>query len=350
VCWLAGLALASVPVVYVASSTSMDYVWALGGLMASACALTRERRVLAGILLGLAIGCRITTVVFGLPLAVLAVAGAPRGRRARAALALLAPAAVVALLAYAPVLAQARWSFDVVSFLRYQGERIAGFAPSPAEFTLRRATLEVWGALGCSALVLGGLAVALPRLRRTGGLGASLRDPLALSALVAVPLGLALFLRLPHEAAYLIPCVPFVLWLYAALLRPRAFACLCLALLPAAWIDWSDGAMRGGAVPSEHRARRDDARFTQRALDELRALERPAKVAAGRWYMKLEQQGAGRAIGWAEIVMNVRDETQVAVYRQRGFELYYVPGAEDDNLLHVGFDLTTHGFAPLFRR
>jgi hypothetical protein len=46
----------------------------------------------------------------------------------------------------------------------------------------------------------------------------------------------------------------------------------------------------------------------------------------------------------------VRDATQVEVYRQRGFELYYLPGAQDDNLLHAGLDLAAHGFAPWFER
>jgi hypothetical protein len=346
-CWLAGLALASVPVVYVESTTAMDYVWALAGLTASAYALTRERRVLAGVLLGLAIGCRVTTAGCALPLAVLAAASAPPGRRARDVLALLAPAAAVGLLAYSLVLAQERWSFDVARFLRYQSARVADFPPPPWRITLRRATLEVWGALGGVALALAALALALPRVRRAG-FAASARTPLALASLVALPLGAALFLRLPHEAAYLIPSVPFVLWLQAALLRPRAFACLCLALLPAAWIDWGEGAPRAGALVRDQRARRDDVRFTQRCLDGLRALERPAKVVTGRWYMKLEQQALGRAIGRAEIVMNVRDATQVEVYRQRGFALYYLPGADEDNRLHAAFDLGAHGFAPLF--
>jgi hypothetical protein len=53
---------------------------------------------------------------------------------------------------------------------------------------------------------------------------------------VAVLAYAALFLRLPAESAYLIPAVPFVLLLLWHMLKPSAFALLCVALIASPWL------------------------------------------------------------------------------------------------------------------
>jgi hypothetical protein len=346
-CLLGGLAFASVPLVYVQSTTAMDYVWALACLTASTYALVSGRAVLAGVLLGLAIGCRLTSVLLCLPLAYLAVVAAARGRGARTLAALLVPAGTIALLAYAPVLAQEKWSFDVADFLGTQIGRVTGSPAVPAQAVLRRATVELWGDLGCAALACGALASAVPTLRLAAGLRAALRTPLVVAALSAIALVAALFLRMPIEAGYLIPLVPFVLWLFAALLRPRVFACMCLALLLAPWLDWSARGIRPGPILRGQSARRSEMDILERSLIELRSLQKPAIVVAGRWYMMLEQQHRGSVVGSAELVMSVRTRAQLESYLRSGCELYYLPGAELHNRVNRGFDLDALGFTPL---
>ncbi|MEE8171252.1 MAG: hypothetical protein V3T70_11960, partial [Phycisphaerae bacterium] len=63
----AALALALTPVIYVNSVNAMDYVWALAFVLASLDALLHRRPLTAGLLLGAAIGCRITSALFVLP-------------------------------------------------------------------------------------------------------------------------------------------------------------------------------------------------------------------------------------------------------------------------------------------
>jgi hypothetical protein len=175
-----------------------------------------------------------------------------------------------------------------------------------------------------------------------------LRAPLALAALIAIPLVAALFLRMPLEAGYLIPLVPFVLWLFAALLRPRVFACTCLALLLAPWLDCSARGIRPGPILRGQSARRSEMDFVERSSIALRALQRPAIVVAGRWYMLLEQQCRGSVVGSVELVLSVRTRAQVEAYLRSGRELYYLPGAQVHNRVNRGFDLDAHGFTPLF--
>jgi hypothetical protein len=68
---LAGLALAMSPVFFVNSVTAKDYVWALAFVLGSLFCVLDRRPTLAGLLLGLAVGCRITSAAMILPLALL---------------------------------------------------------------------------------------------------------------------------------------------------------------------------------------------------------------------------------------------------------------------------------------
>jgi hypothetical protein len=65
------IAFAFTPFLIVNSVATKDYMWALSFLLAAYLASIRRRPVLAGVLLGLGAGCRITTAAFALPLLVL---------------------------------------------------------------------------------------------------------------------------------------------------------------------------------------------------------------------------------------------------------------------------------------
>ena len=72
---LAGFALAFTPQVYINSSNTTDYVWALAFILGSLYFVLLGRPLMAGILLGLAIGSRITSGAMLLRLGVLLASG-----------------------------------------------------------------------------------------------------------------------------------------------------------------------------------------------------------------------------------------------------------------------------------
>ena len=94
---LAAVALATTPIFFVSSVCSKDYIWALAFVLLSLLGALHNRPVLCGILLGLATGCRITSLAMGLPLALI-LFGQPTGRdRLRALLQFSVAAAIVAI-------------------------------------------------------------------------------------------------------------------------------------------------------------------------------------------------------------------------------------------------------------
>src|SRR5260221_2244433 len=88
--WLAGAAFAFLPAAYIAGTSSIDYLWAIAFVLAAWLDAGEGRAARAGLWLGLAVGTRITSVLFVAPLAWLVwrSAGDEGGPRVRRVLAL----------------------------------------------------------------------------------------------------------------------------------------------------------------------------------------------------------------------------------------------------------------------
>ena len=253
-------------------------------------------------------------------------------------------AGATGFLCYVVVFAHERWSWDFAAFVEFHRDYVKGIRRPPAGEILRRATLSVWGALGCAAMALA-LVLALARPARWH----HLRRPAALASAFAVLMMLALFAKLPWVPAYLIPAVPFAILWCGQVLERRAFAAVCVLLSLSGWVELDAGGIRGGQVFEDHSERAADVAFTERILSEARALEHPSRVVASRWFMKVEALAGGRKVKeGVNVLLAVHDTRQITGWRQRGYALYYVPGSEIDNFFTDDIDLVEHGFEPLF--
>jgi hypothetical protein len=231
--WLL-VAIGFTPWLLVNSTATLDYHWALTAMLAAYLALIRRRPALAGALLGVAAGFRITALAFALPLLVLIVSQAGRGqplaggRRwsstpVRDLFLFSGASGAGALAAYLPVL----WTY---------GPRFWNYAPSSAspdiviQIVGQRA-LGVVGALVTTAvLVLSWRRLpALPRLLRS--------DPHVLVWTLTVVVYALIFLRLPVDAGYLIPIYPFAFLLVARVLARWALPAIVIAALVSGVID-----------------------------------------------------------------------------------------------------------------
>jgi hypothetical protein len=221
--WWLLVAMGFTPWLLVNSTVTLDYHWALTAMLAAYLALIKDRTALAGALLGLAAGFRITALAFFVPLLVLLIMQHhPNGRSRPTTVAIqtgvftLATAAV-ALLWYLPVL----WTY---------GARFWNYAPTSAspdiiiQMVGQRA-LGVVGALATLAvLVLSWRRLlTLPRLLRT--------DPHVLVWTLTVVIYALIFLRLPVDAGYLLPIEPFAFLLVARVLARWALPVIVTATL-----------------------------------------------------------------------------------------------------------------------
>ncbi len=235
--WLAGAAFAFVPAVFIAGTSSIDYLWALAFALAAWLEAAEGRAGRSGLLLGLAVGARLTSALFAVPLAIL-LWNAGRGSPIRRVLASFSVAGLVGAAWYVPVFQRYGWS--MFSYSEIVGGQASALhfltgmvrpdgAGVPWPMIAGQATVLLWGAGGCAALALALVSLAWQpgAAPRAGVMGRPRKWAMgSLVALVAL-----LYVRLPHDEGYLIPAVPFILLALAACVTPNRFRAVCAALL-----------------------------------------------------------------------------------------------------------------------
>lgn len=341
---LAAVALAFVPMVYINSASAMDYVWALAFVMASLLFASGGRPVVAGICCGLAIGCRITSGAMLLPLAVLLVERWPPDRAALKRVGMLALAAgVVGGLAFLPVVLKHGPGFFTFVDRGFRWWGLLG----------EIAGLRAWGTLGIAAVGIGiaGVAAgaAFYRDRRRSLPALDPRHPVAWG--LALAIYVLAFLRLPVEAGYLVPTVPFVLLLFARYLHRGLFVTVCAVLVCAPFVDVGTGGIEPGPVLKEAGSRVRAVRETGHILAAAaRAPGERIVVVAGSHLPQVEvtRLRLGRPVApRAEFVYRL-NEARFHEYVAEGYRVYVVPDQYPMNLRVEGLDLRRAGAAPLF--
>jgi hypothetical protein len=362
--WAAGLALALTPVIFINSTNSMDYLWALAFLLASHHAALIRRPVLAGVLLGLAIGCRLSSSVFILPF--LIVLGGPRADRhdSRGRIAFLISACAAAAIAYVPVVHA--YGLGFLSF------SAPASYPSLIE-VVSRASLRIWGLIG-SAAILVALAYSLPRRsdRASGTTLDGARDwRVIFAAVAAVCLVLLLYLWLPLEEGYLIPAVPFVILLLACALRRTAFRLVCVGLCLSPFVfgigressasaqTYSSHALhlgdagRGlvvdplrGPVLRDYAERLHGMAFVERVLAHAPLLPEDSVIVVGYWLPQIQSR-IGSETDLAGRFVYLLDMESLSRHQAAGAAVYFLPEMAAFNRDVYGVDLGRRGATPL---
>ncbi|HLF71321.1 MAG TPA: hypothetical protein VI759_04145, partial [Dehalococcoidia bacterium] len=213
------VAFAFTPLLFINSLATMDYMWTLTAILGAYYAVLRDRPLLAGVLIGVAIGFRLQSFILFVPFAYLLW----RREQLRELPSFVLAAAGVAALAFAPVLA-------------VYGTRFMNFYDAPVAFedVMRLLGKEALGVIG-GAGVLVALLVSLPRFRTLPRDIAG--DTQVGFWFLTVAIYFASFFRLPHEVAYLIPVFPFGLMIMGRYFRSGALAGAVVCILLAGVVD-----------------------------------------------------------------------------------------------------------------
>ncbi len=207
------------PLLWINSMTTMDYMWALTFVLAAYYFLLRRSSIIAGLMLGLAVASRSTSLVMLVPLLAYMWRDGRRDEIRPFVVAMIA----VALLAWAPIY----WKYEL-RFINFYDSKVGYLA------VLRLLGKDTLGLFGSMA-VIAAAAVSLPRLARLPA--DALRDKHVMVWVLAVAMTLLAFTRLPHEAAYLIPVYPFGLFIMARYVRPMALAAAIAVIVLAGFVD-----------------------------------------------------------------------------------------------------------------
>lgn len=333
------LAFTAVPVIYINSVTTMDYLIALACMLASLYFTLLNRPMLAGLMLGLAVGFRLTSGALLLPLAYWLASTNGLKRAFKPLLILGISTGITALICYLPVLK----TYGLAFFSFYDNTTY------PALFDLvTLAVPRVWGILGTLGLAGAGIA-ALFNLKAIRALRS---QPDRLKGVVLCLLGsvifLAAFLRLPHEAAYLIPVVPFVLILLALILPPLPVVLVAVTLLLSPFVGINSGRVAlNGLVLNEHNKRLSEVARVEQAIDAAHDLPDGAVIVSG-WLQPhidiADRSGGSAGYQWVYLL---KSESEYHLFAGSGKPVYYIPDMEAYNKSVYGIDLAELGAQPL---
>ncbi|MFM2206873.1 MAG: hypothetical protein RL213_848 [Bacteroidota bacterium] len=363
--YLAGAALASVPVLYINSTLPIDYTYSLALQLWALYLVVRQRPIAAGIVMGFAIGTRITSVALLLPLAMMLLSRDGLQSNLRRIFRFLFPAFLTGVSCYYPVYRHYGWEF-----LTYYD------VPYPAvPRILYKFFVEVWGLLGVAAIFLGTALMFLPeRMTRTDYLFPRSIGVLHVTAwIIAIDLYIIAFLKLPMEAGYLLPVLPFVLMLFGKYLIRPAYMTVCVLLVASPFFfsvspadrrdaetpsplsskihiageDLVVDALKGPVTAFESR-RENAMRYGEAILARMDSLDHPAVVICGQWYNQLVAMNRSEFRGHTALAPHIGEE-QILSYYSNGRYLYYLYRQDRLNREVKGADPSHYG-AALFDR
>jgi hypothetical protein len=354
---LAALGFAFVPVIYIAGTYTIDYAWTITFVLASYHALINDRLWLSGILLGLAIGCRITTAAMLLPFAIhLWESDSFRAWFMRV-FRVGFGAGLVGILCYIPVVI-----VYGAGFFTYSDQ----FPYPPWSKIFYKGTIGVFGLIGFIAIILFALYILLKRNKKKDELYEQpLHDKVSYSWLSVIVLYILAYFGLPQKSAYLIPLVPFVLLLFTRHLGTNQFRIFSVCIIASPFffsINLTDP-FRGsqhsplaftttvsgqevfldpltGPIWSDHTKRKQKMAFTKKVREKAKTLNGKAVIISGWWYNMIITELYDEPGPESVIYTFYTDEEALLSYIAQGYDIYYLPEQNLYNDLNFKMQVT----------
>lgn len=219
-----GFALAFTPILYINSTNDMDYAWALGIILIAGFLISSKNYFLAGCMLALAVGCRITSGAMLLPYSIIIYTISPASNKISDTFRFIITTLTGSLLVFTPVFINYGTDF----FTYYEHFPIPGFLKN-----LYKGTIAVWGVTGMLAIVIGSIKFLINRkVPQAAILGEKniTKTVLGISVLTIALYSIS-FARVPLKSAFMLPAAPFIVLIFILILNKKQFQFFTIAFV-----------------------------------------------------------------------------------------------------------------------
>ena len=350
-------AFAFTPVIYINSINSMDYMWALSFVLASFYFAVQKRIVLSGILMGLAIGSRITSGAMLMPICYYFYKTF-ESQKFKRILILFIISVVVAGITYIPVILRFGAGFFQFEMAEY---------PSYL-YMLKNLSVGVWGIPGFLAVCLG-LFFLFFDFKKNQNKRNEENRTFIVACWMVILLYLIAFFRAPLKPGYLITVVPFVLVILYFCLPAAKLRIVCYLVIASSFvlgvsfsaINVHETGYRSfniniagneitidilkGPVFLEYSKRKEGITMVNNIIQRGRQVNENSVVETGDMLPLIETTLCSDKDGYVEYCY-VFNETELNSYKQNGYKLYYLPEVNKANVLLYGFDPADYGAKP----
>jgi len=367
---LLSLVFAFTSIIFVNSTTAMDYIWALTFILIAWYALISSKILLAGFFLGIASGCRFTSLLMLFPMLTAIVFDQTRNKKITRSIILVLMTIATTALAYLPVFN--RYGFNFLKF-HFSAERLL-------TAVFRAIFFEVWGIIGSVSLIAGWMFFLVRYRQRINTL---LNFKLANGIwLLIIVMYFVLYLCFPFESAYLIPIVPF-LYLFISRVFPKwLFNTVSICIIVSAFLIGIDSADRPwsakgsyfssivnvgdrrllvdwlqGPVLIEQNRRIQHRKYVDHIIAIGDTMSNRSVFITGVWmpYFILATENAlpdnsGEYVltrGNVDYV-DLLSKEKLEAYMRRGMEIFYLTGVDEYLYNEKGFNICDYGARELF--
>ncbi|MFL5765407.1 MAG: glycosyltransferase family 39 protein [Bacteroidia bacterium] len=352
--FLAAFAMAFTPVVYISSTYTIDFMWTLAFMLMSFYWLLKERYIICGLVLGLAIGCRITMGAMLLPF-LLILWYRPHTLKNFSKIA--AAAMMMAVLVFLPLIKEFGASF----FMYYDQ-----FPYPPATKVFYKMIIGVFGLAGTIALIVCKALYLFKKDWATGKLFSAAPVKGLLSAcFLACLLFTISYFRLPQKSGYMITTIPFILILAGYFLNSKWFITLCFSLMISPFIlginltdrqrgsEYSKYAMKfkvsgqeifldpfKGPLFSDYSKRKQKMKYTAEVISRAANIESKTVVIAGWWYNEIMMERRFCAADSKIRFVSYIDKEQISRLADEGYSITFLPEQDLYNDQMFGMNVT----------
>ncbi|MEO8085357.1 MAG: EpsG family protein [Bacteroidota bacterium] len=337
---LCGLTLAFVPAIYINSTNDMDYTWALAFTLASFYYLISGKHFISGVVLALAIGCRITSGIM-LPVFLIYIWRDDLENKIKSSLQLSLSTLILASLIFLPVFLTYGIGFLTAS----------DYFPYPTlAKVIYKGSMGVFGMPG----LIGVSALLIFFLRRKQLLPAHPAGNKKHKQIFEVSIAVILFYTIafaikPEKSAYLIPLIPFVILVASLSIETKKlilFSCLLIVSSFTAGLNLDDN-IRGnnssdlsltrtiseqkitfdiliGPVMADYFKRKNKIEFTTEVVNKSSMIQKKTVIIAGWWMNEILLQLPNEKNSPVEFVFYA-DETALQKFQLNQYSVVYLP-------------------------
>jgi hypothetical protein len=366
--FLPSLAFAFCPVVYVSSCYTIDYMWAMGFLMAACYYSVSKKPIIFALLLSLAIGCRITTGAMLLPIFLFLYDS--KKSVLTNFIQFSSPVFFTLLFSsilYIPIIKTYGWNFMV-----YYDQ----FPPSLAKL-IYKGSIGVFGLIGLIGLIV---AIVYTFLRRKEIKPFQLYfKPLSHLQVISIVATILLFvinyLQLPQKSAYLITAIPFIIMLCSFYMNKTVFNSLCLTFFVSSFIcsinltDKYRGATYSsfastytvsgqeiffdplsGPIFSDYSKRKNKLAFTNEVIGKSLSISKKTIIISGWWYNQLIIQQLNQKQNPLISYIDYMDEKSLIKSVSEECTILYLPEQEKNNDVMYNIKNTQNYATAMFKQ
>ncbi|MBK7968792.1 MAG: hypothetical protein IPK08_07515 [Bacteroidetes bacterium] len=331
----AGALLAAVPVIYINNTNVMDYTWALSLTLFSLYAITHKKYVLAGTLLGLACGFRITAGAMAIPFALIIWGQELRfSMLFRFAISI----AITTIICYIPA-----WMVYGKGFFTYYEY----FPYPPFLKNIYKATIGAWGIPGMVALITG-VWFSLRKLQQTNSTNLT-HKYLLVAAVITILLYSYSFIKIPQKSAFVIPMVPYIILIFVILCKEKQLKWITMLMILSCFFAGIqlDDKLRGstptfasmpmqigntnvtfdllqGPVSADDSKRKNKIAYAKQIATALSEIKNPTVLIAGWWQNEVNYFRISSPNPQTEVVYYI-DEATIKDYQDKGYQLFFLP-------------------------